>query len=182
MKYFEIQSDNSVRAQIIKEVEADTDVSKIVISDRKGELVSKDLENKKIVYIDFNTKQISSSDGKDESLFDDNIKKAVEAKIKEKFQKSAGLEAYINMALYTDALLALSDAGFVITNENREEKYIEIIETGEEKYIELLEVYIEAKDDVDALKWHKRELHRKLELLQSLEVDTPEFKKFVDTI
>ena len=40
----------------------------------------------------------------------------------------------------------LASQGYFITNSNREEKYIEIIETGNEKLIETLESYLESKD------------------------------------
>lgn len=182
MKYFEITSDNDIRGKILKETTADSDVPKIAVTDIKGEAILKDLEAKKLIYVDYKTKKFSITSAEDESSFDSEIKKAVEVQIKEKFQKMNSLSASINMVLYVDALIALADAGFHVTNENREEKYIEIIETGDERLIGMLEAYIEAKDEVDSLKWHKQQLHKKLETLQDLEEGTPEFKKFVDSI
>lgn len=52
----------------------------------------------------------------------------------------------------------LCSKGYFISDNNREEKYIEIIETGDEKLIELLETYLEAKDKID------RAFHIKLKL------------------
>lgn len=43
----------------------------------------------------------------------------------------------------------LVDAGFVITKANREEKYIEIIETGDVNLISNLERYLSAKDEIE---------------------------------
>ena len=45
----------------------------------------------------------------------------------------------------------MTSLGYFITNENREEKYIEIIETGDEDLISLLEAYLEKKDKLDSI-------------------------------
>lgn len=46
----------------------------------------------------------------------------------------------------------LAAEGYFITNKNREEKYIEIIETGDADLIASLEAYLEARDEIDAAK------------------------------
>jgi chromatin segregation and condensation protein Rec8/ScpA/Scc1 (kleisin family) len=43
------------------------------------------------------------------------------------------------------------NAGYAITNENREEKYLEILETGDEKLIAKLEDYLNYKDEIEAV-------------------------------
>ncbi len=43
----------------------------------------------------------------------------------------------------------LASEGYFITNKNREEQYIKIIETGDERMIALLEKYLEARDTID---------------------------------
>lgn len=49
----------------------------------------------------------------------------------------------------------MADAGFFITDENREEKYLEIINTNDQKLIGKLEEYLEAKDVISQdLYWH----------------------------
>jgi hypothetical protein len=51
----------------------------------------------------------------------------------------------------------LAADGYFITNKNREQKYIEIIETGNVELISLLEKYLEARDTIDqALSVHDR--------------------------
>lgn len=45
----------------------------------------------------------------------------------------------------------LANAGYFITNENREEKYLEILETGDEKLIAKLEDYLNYKDEIEAM-------------------------------
>ena len=54
----------------------------------------------------------------------------------------------INILLLHDKFAA---EGIYITNENREEKYIEILEKDDPKLLEDLEKYIEALDRVDVI-------------------------------
>jgi len=42
----------------------------------------------------------------------------------------------------------LIDAGYIITDENREEKYLEIINTSDETLISILEAYLEIRDSI----------------------------------
>ena len=42
-------------------------------------------------------------------------------------------------------------AGFAITNNNREEKYLEILETGDEDLISKLEDYLNYKDEIERI-------------------------------
>jgi len=59
--------------------------------------------------------------------------------------KESGFTLYNFMMMNNE----LASEGYFITNNNREEKYIEIIETGNERLIETLEMYLEAKDTLD---------------------------------
>jgi hypothetical protein len=45
----------------------------------------------------------------------------------------------------------LANAGYFITNDNREEKYLEILETGDEKLISKLEDYLNYKDEIETV-------------------------------
>lgn len=49
---------------------------------------------------------------------------------------------------YLETFSAFLDRGIVITEKNREEKYLEVINTGDEWLIEHLERYLEIKDSV----------------------------------
>lgn len=53
----------------------------------------------------------------------------------------------------------LASKGYFITDENREEKYIEIIETGDMDLIEQLESFLESKDALE----RANAMHKKLE-------------------
>ena len=59
--------------------------------------------------------------------------------------KIAGLTLYGFIVLNND----LASAGYFITNDNREEKYLEILETGDEKLIAKLEDYLNYKDEIE---------------------------------
>jgi len=59
--------------------------------------------------------------------------------------KIAGLTLYGFMVLNND----LANAGYFITNDNREEKYLEILETGDEKLVAKLEDYLNYKDEIE---------------------------------
>jgi len=61
--------------------------------------------------------------------------------------KASGLALYGFIILNND----LASAGYFITNENREEKYLEILETGDEKLIAKLEDYLNYKDEIEAV-------------------------------
>ena len=77
-------------------------------------------------------------------------------KVREKFRGILGDSGFllinlvhlINILLLHDKFAA---EGIYITNENREEKYIEILEKDDPKLLEDLEKYIEALDRVDII-------------------------------
>ena len=59
--------------------------------------------------------------------------------------KISGFALYGFMMLNND----LSNSGYFITNQNREEKYLEILETGQEDLITKLEDYLNYKDEIE---------------------------------
>jgi len=61
--------------------------------------------------------------------------------------KISGFSLYGFIVLNND----LSNAGYFITNDNREEKYLEILETGDEQLIQKLEDYLNYKDEIEQL-------------------------------
>ena len=60
------------------------------------------------------------------------------------------------------------EKGIVITEDNREEKYLEIINTEDEKLIQSLEKYLEAKDRISQVYWRYEKIEN--------------FKKELDTL
>lgn len=59
--------------------------------------------------------------------------------------KIAGLALYAFIVLNND----LAAKGFFITDENREEMYLKILETGDESLIQKLEDYLNHRDEID---------------------------------
>ena len=59
--------------------------------------------------------------------------------------KISGFALYGFMMLNND----LANAGYFITNDNREEKYLSILETGQEDLIAKLEDYLNYKDEIE---------------------------------
>ena len=70
----------------------------------------------------------------------------------------------INILLLHDKFAA---EGIYITNENREEKYIEILEKDDPKLLEALEKYIEALDRVDIINNLVKEYYDLVEKIKS---------------
>lgn len=66
--------------------------------------------------------------------------------------KASGFALYGFMVLNND----LANRGYFITNENREEKYLEILETGDEQLIAKLEDYLNYKDEIEAVAFVER--------------------------
>jgi predicted DNA binding CopG/RHH family protein len=52
----------------------------------------------------------------------------------------------------------LADKGFFITNENREEKYLEVINSEDEKLLDDLEIYLEAMEELEIFRMHYMKL------------------------
>jgi hypothetical protein len=69
------------------------------------------------------------------------------------------IDFYDHMCAFNE----LSARGYFITDNNREEKYIEIISAGDEKLIDILEVYLEKKDKLDVFSyvWNRTKKYEK---------------------
>lgn len=61
-----------------------------------------------------------------------------------------------------------ADQGIFITNENKEQKYIEIIESGDEKLISFLEEYINLLDNIKNINNKKTEYQTIIYQLQTI--------------
>ena len=70
--------------------------------------------------------------------------------------KISGFALYGFMMLNND----LANAGYFITNDNREEKYLAILETGNEELITKLEDYLNYKDEIESVAHLERKFSR----------------------
>jgi cellulose biosynthesis protein BcsQ len=68
------------------------------------------------------------------------------------FNRLAGMTLYSFMVLNND----LINAGYVITNKNREEQYLSILETGDENLVQQLEEYLNARDEIERVSYLER--------------------------
>ena len=103
------------------------------------------------------------------------------AKLKvESLIQKVDMITYIN---YIDINNELSSHGIFITDSNREEKYLEILETGDENLIDLLELFLEAKDELQVVKSAKKDFSTTLASVQNLtEDDIEELDKIASGI
>jgi hypothetical protein len=69
----------------------------------------------------------------------------------------------IDFICYMDAAFELAANGYFITDSNKEEKYLEILEAGDEHQIDLLETYLNLKDKISRLKNIKQTYDKKVE-------------------
>ena len=64
---------------------------------------------------------------------------------------------------YFDVLFELANKGFFITDENKEEKYLEILETENDELIDLLEKYLEVKEKLNPIIFLKKHFDKKFD-------------------
>ena len=182
MGYFKVIETKGAQKRIFSEC-LKLDDSSIELNDKTSELVKKDLLNGKTVF--YNTIDGSISvdlNEKELEVFSSIKKQEIHHKIKQKLLSVINNESLIDMIFYIDATMTLFDAGYIISDKNREEKYIEIIETGDEMLIELLEEYLNTKDEIQKIKWQKNQFNKNIKKLKELDEDSKEFEKFIKTI
>jgi hypothetical protein len=87
-------------------------------------------------------------------------------------------DVYVYYIEYFNILFELSNKGFFITDENKEEKYLEILETEDDYLIDLLEEFLILKDQLSALKTARKTFLNVIERLREVsENDTEELDK-----
>ena len=70
--------------------------------------------------------------------------------------------------------------GFFITDENKEEVYIKILETQDDQMIGMLERYLELKESLDSLNWYKNETQKIIRDIYELDDNDPMVLKLLD--
>ena len=182
MSYFKVIETNGIHQKIFGECSSST-VSSIQLNDITSELVKNDLLNGKAVYYNTVDESISVDLSKKElETFNSFKKQEAYLKLKENLLHLNNNESLIDMIFYIDATMQLFNAGYIITDQNREEKYIEIIETGDDMLIELLEEYLNTKDEISKIKWHKTQYNKNIKKLREIDENSEEFEKFIKII
>ncbi len=82
------------------------------------------------------------------------------AKVRVRMLITPELAKISSLTLYGFTVLNndLASRGYFITNENREEKYLEILETGNETLIAKLEEYLNYKDEIERVSYLERKM------------------------
>jgi len=75
---------------------------------------------------------------------------------------------------YIDCRDELAEKGYIITDSNKEEKYLEILETEDDELIDLLETFLISKDNLKSLKTARKTYRKLLEELKSTPEDDNE--------
>lgn len=79
----------------------------------------------------------------------DEMKNFYNIKFIQLFDKHIATISHLTYYEFTCLNNILADKGFFITDENREEKYIEILESEDEELINILEKYLLCKDEIE---------------------------------
>lgn len=107
------------------------------------------------------------------------FKQASMNKVKSKVRPELSKESAYTMYEFIIKNNELCSKGYFITDTNREEKYIEIIETGDMELIDLLESFLEAKDKVDRAYHLKDKIKKYQESIKDVNT-TEEVQKLED--
>jgi len=86
------------------------------------------------------------------------------SKIDGHLASTSAVEFYVFFTIHAK----LMDAGYIITDENREEKYLEIINSGSDETISALEEYLEARDRINIVAWAYKQLKRAQEAMEDV--------------
>jgi DNA-binding PadR family transcriptional regulator len=156
----------------------------IEINDDTYNKIVKDINNNKKVFVNTGTKAITIKGDNDAfGYFKTGSKKELIAtSLRNNFLNIVDNHTTIDMILYMDALLELADRGFVVTENNREEKYLEILETGDEELIDLLETYLIIKDEISIIKSNKKSYNTIISKIKDLDENSEELQLIFDEI
>jgi len=115
---------------------------------RKGLLVTVNAEcvenDKPIEVTDFKVVEISAF----------KTKKSMElARVQMRFSAFVSSASILEHFSYFSSAILLAERGFMITDSNREEKYLEIINEGDDYLLKTLEEYLEARDNLAKLSY-----------------------------
>jgi hypothetical protein len=157
-----------------------TEFSKNILkmNDSAADKILKYIDEEKIVRIDLNTKEIDIKGNSDsfENFIYGSKQEEIATILRNDFLGKVDAHINIDLIIYNQTMLELADAGYIITDKNREEKYLEILETGDESLIDLLEQYLVLKDKITFIISQKKTYNNIIEKLRTLNEDSEEFK------
>ena len=180
--FFQIRDEGDKKIILKQDTEFKNDKISIEISGELAEEVIKilndgyevELQDGKITKINKNKYGISANDPE---------KYRIVTKLDNYLQSRLKTGSMIDYLRYMDYLSELADEGYFITNKNREEMYLKILETGDDRIIELLEQYLILKDSLSEVKTARLVFTNLLEeLLDTQESDILGLKEIEDKI
>lgn len=107
-------------------------------------------------------------EGIDSSTYAGKAAKAVKTKVRGILGDDLVVLTLVDFISFMQLNNLFAEKGFFITEKNKEEKYIEIIESGDEKLIENLEQYITLLDNIKVIQNKKNEYSKIIEDLKFL--------------
>lgn len=108
-------------------------------------------------------------DGIDSSSYAGKAAKAVKTKVRGILGDDLLTFTLLDFVTFMQLNNSFASKGIFITEKNREEKYIEIIETGDEKLIEDLEKYIILLDNIKIVQKKKDEYSEVMDNLKNVQ-------------
>jgi len=99
----------------------------------------------------------------------DQLKSKEITKAYDRFGVTVSRTSIVKHYLFFSTAILLAENGFLITNDNREEKYLQIINTGNEFLLKTLEDYLEARDNLSELALSYREFQDYVSKLKAVE-------------
>lgn len=158
--------------------------SSLEFDDSLEAVVNENREKNKIVYYDTKLDKIKVKDSKyrDIPLTDFNRVKALKkARLDlESIVKDVDMIDYIR---YIDCNNELNSKGYFVTDENREEVYLDILEKGDEKVIDILEEFLITKDKLTIIKSAKKrydELEEEIKASSEENLDTKKLSELLN--
>jgi hypothetical protein len=115
-----------------------TDLNNAIVAGKKVRLKAKANEKKILGDGDFVIVNVASKEIKRKKLME---------MLSAESQQSVGLVSAIDFFEYLELFVQFLEKGIYITNKNREEKYLEVINTGDVDTIAALERYLEIRDN-----------------------------------
>ena len=103
------------------------------------------------------------------------LKIACETKARMQLQTRLTFVEIFDILSYININNMLIDKGFVITDDNREEKYLDIINTGDDLIISLLEQYLNIKDKLSYLNYYYQK-YNEFKIINDLSTTEEELK------
>ncbi len=150
------------------------------LEDARSEIIMKDLEKGRSIGINSKTGNIFVIDNtskRNNGEYDVGTKKyMLHQALKTYLEGAITPQLQVDMVLYMDSTMELLEAGFTITNDNREDVYIEILETDNEDLISLLENYLILKDNITTLKFNRGLYNKTIDDLKLIDEESTKFK------